>query len=228
MRCFLASRRRAASLLGGLVLAATSTPAIARAPNTPLDAASPFTLDVLMARFRAMPGLLAHFQEVKRITLLAEPLVSAGTVHYAPPGRFARHTRTPSPASVVLDGNTLRFGDSTTSQTYDVRTSPVLRSFVDAFLALLAGDRTALEGAFRIDFRATGRGDGWELTLLPRSSELAEVLREIRFSGDGLVLSQMRIRETSGDEGITTFSDVDTAHAYTPPEALRTFRLPAK
>jgi outer membrane lipoprotein-sorting protein len=203
--------------------AAAANPAAA-SPAAASDHAAPLTLDALLTRFRGVVGLSAHFHEEKRIALLAQPLISEGTVHYAPPGKIARHTLTPSSSSVVLDGTTLRFGDGTTERSIDVASSPVVRAFVDSFLAVLAGDRAALERSFKVDFHSPG-GQKWELVLVPREASLTGILREIRFTGDGLVLSQMRIREASGDEGLTTFSEVDTAHVYSPAEAARVFRV---
>ncbi len=213
----------------GLGAAAWASPRRAFALDAPGPAAAgdrnaPLTLDTLMTRFRGIAGLSAHYREEKRIALLAEPLVSEGTVHYAPPNRIARHTLTPTSASVVLDGTTLRFGDGKTERSIDVASSPVVRAFVDSFLSVLAGDRAALERSFKVDFQTPG-AQKWELTLTPREASLGGILRDIRFTGDALVLSQMRIREASGDEGVTTFSEVDTAHVYSPAEASRVFRL---
>src|SRR4051812_34136298 len=107
-----------AALLAALVLPAGQTPG-ARADDKPAPAAAT-GLDALMARFRAIPGLSARFREEKRIALLARPLVSEGTIHYAPPGRLARHQLTPTISSVLLEGATLRFGDGTTEERVDL------------------------------------------------------------------------------------------------------------
>jgi len=194
------------------------------------EAAGPsLSLDALLARFRAIPGLFARYREEKHVALLAAPLVNEGTVHYAPPRRLARHALTPSPSSVVFDGTTLRFGDGRSEQRVDVGANPVVRAFVDSFLLVLAGDRAALERTFVVDFRAgdaTHPGERWELSLVPRDPALLAILREVRFAGDGVVVAQMRIREASGDEGITTFHDVDAAHRYSAAEAALVFRIP--
>lgn len=138
------------------------------------------TMDALLARFHGLVGLSARFHEEKHIALLAQPLVSDGTVHYAPPDKIARHTLTPSPASVVLDGATLRFGDGTSERAIDTGASPVVRAFVDSFRAVLAGDRAALERSFVLDFHALGgAGPKWELGLVPRDAPLARIIREI-------------------------------------------------
>lgn len=202
--------------------------AFATESNVSTDAAAPITLDSLLARFRGMGGLYARYREEKHIALLAEPLVSEGTVHYAPPRRIARHARTPSPSSVVFDGAVLRFGDAAGEQRIDVGANPVVRAFVETFLDVLAGDRAALERTFVVDFHAGDAahpGQKWDLSLVPRARALLGVLSEVRFAGDGIVVTQMKIREASGDEGITTFSDVDTAHVYSPAEAARVFRV---
>ncbi len=204
--------------------AAQTKAALIKAPN-----ASPrMTLDSVLTRFRAAPGLFARYREEKRIALLAEPLVSEGTVHYAPPQRIARHARTPTPSSVVFDGKTLRFGDGTGEQQIDVRTAPVARAFIESFLGVLAGDGAQLERTFVVDFRAGDAahpGERWELSLVPRAPALLAILSEVRFAGDGAIVLQMRIREASGDEGVTTFFDVDAAHRYSAAEEARVFRV---
>jgi hypothetical protein len=198
--------------------------ALVKAPN-----ASPrITLDSLLIRFRASPGLFANYREEKRIALLADPLVSEGTVHYAPPQQIARHARTPTRSSVVFDGKTLRFGDGTGEQRIDVGTAPVARAFIESFLGVLAGDGARLERTFVVDFRAGDAahpGERWELSLIPRASALLAILSEVRFAGDGAIVSQLRIREASGDEGVTTFFDVDAAHRYSAAEEARVFRV---
>jgi hypothetical protein len=96
---------------------------------------------------------------------------------------------------------------------------------VEGFLDVLAGDRAGLERMFIVDFRGS-RGapaSGWELSLVPRDAALLSILREVDFAGRDLRVRQMRIREASGDESVTTFSDVDTARRYTPAEASRVF-----
>jgi hypothetical protein len=189
------------------------------------DSHASITLDALLTRFRAMPGLYAHYREEKHIALLAAPLVGEGTVHYAPPRRIARHAHTPAPSSVVFDGALLRFGDAHGEQRIDVGANPVVRAFIETFLDVLAGDRASLERTFVVSFHAGEDGERWDLSLVPRDASLASVLREVRLAGQGTVVSEMHILEATGDEGVTTFSDVDTAHRYSIGEAARIFRV---
>jgi outer membrane lipoprotein carrier protein LolA len=216
--------------LGLIAVALSGTGSAQARPDAGADSAgqSSVTLDGLLARFRTIPGLYARYKEEKHVALLAEPIVSEGTVHYAPPRRMARHTRTPSPSHVVLDAEALRFSDGTTTRQIDIGASPVVRALAESFLDVLAGDRAGLERSFVIEFHAgdaANHASTWKLDLVPRTPELLGVLSEIQFEGQGLVVSQMRIREASGDEGTTTFSDVDVSHRYSPEEAARVFRV---
>jgi hypothetical protein len=220
--------RLAAVGLALLALGAGAPASGAQDAGTEMAQRAALTLDELLARFRSIPGLYARYREDKRIALLAEPIVSEGTVHYAPPRRIARHGRVPTESHVVLDAESLRFGDGTTTRQVDLGASPVLRAIVESFLDVLAGDRAGLERSFIVDFHSRDGGKrvpSWRLGLVPRTPALLAVLTEMSFEGEGLVVSRMRIREASGDEGVTTFSDVDIAHRYSPEEAARVFRI---
>ena len=182
---------------------------------------------VLLAELASMPGLEARFREEKRIALLEAPLVSEGTLHFAPPGRLARHTLTPFRASLVVADGSLRFGDETGAESLEVEANPTVRLFTEGFLAIFAGDRTALERMYTMRFQGLPAGD-WELRLTPREPRLGRIVREIAVRGRGPVLSEMRVTEVSGDETVTTFTEVDTARRYTDAEMRRVFAIPGE
>ena len=69
---------------------------------------TPIGLEELMSRLARSGGVRARFRETKHLSLLTAPLVSEGTLHFAPPDRLARHTTHPGNASIV----TGRFGSS--------------------------------------------------------------------------------------------------------------------
>ena len=53
---------------------------------------TPIALEELMGRLAESGGVRARFRETKHLSLLTAPLVSEGTLYFAPPDRFARHT----------------------------------------------------------------------------------------------------------------------------------------
>jgi len=199
---------------------------VAALPVCAEEARAP-SVEALLRRFAELPGLEATFREEKHIALLAAPLVTEGTLHFTPPGRMARHSRTPSPSSVVVSDGMLSFGDGSGDgyDRIDLASSPVVRLFVESFVAILAGDQGTLERMYTMAIAAAPDGQGWRLTLTPRLADMRRVLRQVTVQGRGATIEQMRSVEVSGDETVTTFSDVDTTRRYTDAEVRRIFSV---
>jgi outer membrane lipoprotein-sorting protein len=205
--------RRGFVLAGALLVV---RPAWAQAP----------TVDGILSRFRGVPGLEAHFREEKKMTLLAAPLVSEGTLSFQAPDKVARHTLTPRKASVVIDGHRIDAWDGKKTQRIDVGASPVAAAFVETFGQLLSGDRAGLERTFRIEV-ANAVAPRWGLTLVPKADPLAKTLKEIRFRGNGALVEALELEERNGDCTTMGFSQVNPHKTFTPEESARVFRLPS-
>ncbi|MCA9602747.1 MAG: hypothetical protein KC417_12010, partial [Myxococcales bacterium] len=104
-------------------------------------AEAPDALDRLLASFAQVEGFEAQFREEKHIALLVAPLVNEGGVHYARPGMFARHTRTPERKSLVVRAGKVEFGTAAKGERVDTAKNPLARQVVDAYLGLVGGDR---------------------------------------------------------------------------------------
>jgi hypothetical protein len=218
-----------AIVLGGSPLATgkTATKPAAGKPAATKPAAGKGYADAnaLLAAFSKSPGLYARFREEKRLAMLDAPLVNEGTIHFAPPNRLARHTERPVESTLLIDGEKLQFGDADGQQSVDLGANPVARLFVDSFVKLLAGDRAGLEKIFKIKF-TPGAGGAWQLVLTPQVAPMDKVIKELDLRGEGLIVRDVDVRETSGDVTHTTFTDVDVNHRYDAAEAARVFRLP--
>jgi len=222
-----------AAALGALFAAGTAEAAPpAEKPSAPAASARPSDeqlMTALLARFAKAPGIFARYREEKHLAMLQAPLVNEGTIHFAPPGRLARHTLKPLASSLLIDDNKVRFGGAEGAESMDLGTNPVARVFVDSFIMLLAGNRAGLERYFTIKFASVhgpkAAPDAWHLALVPRTSPMDKVIKEIALDGHGLVIREMVVREASGDWTATTFSEVDTAHAYDAAEQARVFRI---
>jgi outer membrane lipoprotein-sorting protein len=204
-----------------VVLAVAAGPAKAAAPD----------VDQLLARFAAAPGISARFREEKHMAMLDQPLVNEGTIAFAPPSRFVRHTEKPLASTLLIDGNKLAFGDADGQQNVDLGANPVARLFVDSFVMILTGNRPGLEKLFTMKFAPTGKdkgSEGWKLTLTPKVAPMNKVVKEIVLAGEGISIREMELRETSGDWTRTVFSDVDVNRRFTPAEQAKIFRVPTK
>ena len=225
--CTARSLAAAAALLSGPARAGDPTAATTAAPSA--EAALP-TLEGLLGRLAALPGIRAKFREEKRMALLAAPLVNEGVLYFHPPGRLARHTTAPMRASVVIEGGRLTFGDERGVEVIRVDGNPAMALFVDSFVKIFAGDRDALVAMYDMAIEAwpEGGAEGWRLTLRPKVAPIDRILARIEIEGAGVIVRRMRVVEVGGDEAVTTFSEVDVSRAFSAAEQAALFRVEAR
>lgn len=180
-------------------------------------------LQELMRGMAETAGVSADFREVKELALLAEPLVSRGTLYFIPPDRLARHTRSPSPSSLIVDGDQLTVADPAGGDQVELSRNPVARLFVDNLIVLFSGDLAELRRRYVPHFES---GEGhWSLALEPRRSPIKDLIARITLRGDGNSLRQMEVLETDGDRTRTFLSRVQVDRHFSPEE-VHTFFSP--
>jgi len=87
----------------------------------------------------------------------------------------------------------------------DLKAYPQLLPFVESIRATLAGDRVALERAFRVEY--AGNLERWTLLLVPRESQIAATVSQVRIDGSGDHLRHVEIRQEDGDRSLMTLRD---------------------
>jgi hypothetical protein len=188
-------------------------------------------LRAVLREFSSMSGLVAEFREEKHLALLQEPLVSEGTLYFAPPGLLAREVHTPVPSIIVADEHRLWYSGSGDDGWIDLDTNPTAAAFVSTFRLLLTGDVAGLEKLFEAQLAhpdSTSKKEIpgkriWELRLEPRNENLKRILRRIRVRGASGSIFEFRILDAGGDESATTFHAVDTRHHFTESELTEHF-----
>ena len=189
---------------------------------------APADIDGLLAGLAKAPGLYAHFTEEKHLTMLQQPLVSTGSIYFAPPSRFARVTDKPIPSTLIVDGNQLRFGNADGQESMNLGANPVARLFADAFVMLLSGNRAGLEKIFKMQLSPAPGGEEWRLVLTPRAAPMDKMIKEMELRARGFIIKELIVRESSGDWTRTTFGDVDLERRYSAADQARIFKLPAR
>ena len=182
-------------------------------------------LKVILSRFASMPGLSARFREEKRIALLRDPLVSEGSIYFAPPESLARYVRTPVASVVLLVGDRVSYDFKGDRGELDIDSHPMIRGMSSIIRLLLAGDADALTRLFEVK-TVIADSDDWEIFFLPRLATLRKTIASVRVRGTGGKLRDLRVAEHNGDETTTIFSDVDIARSFSSNEAENIFRLP--
>ena len=117
-------------------------------------------------------------------------------------------------------------GDASGRREIRLDDNPVVRSFIDSFVGLLRGDRTALERTYRIRAVPHEESGEFEVVLTPRRGPVRRAIREIVARGRGPAIEHLTVTERNGDVSETTFSYVDTSRRYDRSELARIFRVP--
>jgi hypothetical protein len=87
-------------------------------------------------------------------------------------------------------------------QVLELAAYPQVVPFVESIRATLAGDQTALERYFTLDF--SGNVAQWTLQLKPRDPAVARSVQSITLSGERDALQRVEIHQGDGDHSLMT------------------------
>ncbi len=160
-------------------------------------------LAALMRKLSAVRAASGKFTERKYLSILNEPLVLEGMVHYRAPDYVKKEYDDPDSESYEVRGDrlTIEFSDGR-RRDLSIDEHPVLRAFVESYRGTLAGDLETLKRYF--DLQLDGRMDEWQLRLTPRRPELAEYLSAVVMLGREGTVTSVETLEASGDRSVMT------------------------
>jgi len=154
-------------------------------------------------------GLLAmrqhgrvEFIEQHFLAVLNHPIESSGELRYDAPDRLEKRTLKPHAETLVLSGGILTVERAHSRRVMDLHAYPQVQPFVESIRATLAGDRSALERLFHLDF--TGNVARWTLTLVPLESKIKQSVKQVRIDGVRDQLLKVEIRQPDGDRSLMT------------------------
>ncbi len=218
-------------LLGAGALAITA-PATAGSPKlTPREdlPAEPTDARTLLRALASVQGLEARFVERKKLALLKAPLVSEGRLYYMRPGYMARIVESPVPSVVRIGPASLEVEDAEGKQTFDLRSRPDIKMFVESFVHVVAGDYDRLADTYDLGFRAaTERGGEWTLTLTPVRKPLSDLVQRLEIVGRGYEVTTVRVLEKKGDSTEITMRAVDPGRRFSAEDRRRIFGVTAQ
>jgi Outer membrane lipoprotein carrier protein LolA-like len=211
------TRRRAVTrcALGLLMLAAVSAAnsaglaAPAGAPRGGAAAATTSAPGAAMSDLDEVMGLLAlrrngrvEFVEQQFLAILDHPVESSGELRYEAPDHLEKRTLLPRAENLLLAGGELSVERSGHRRVMDLHRYPQILPFVESIRATLAGDRSALERIFHVDF--AGSVQRWILTLVPLDRQLARTVKQVQIDGSRDQLLKVEIRQADGDRSLMT------------------------
>ena len=176
-----------------------------------------FDLRELAAQLAERKAGAARFSEERFVSGFDDPLRASGTLSFAAPDRFARHTTAPREESMVVEGNAvvLKRGGRTRQMALD--TVPELGALVAALRGTLTGDAATLVKHFFV--QVDGAAARWTMTLKPRDAGLARQLREIKISGLASDVRSVELWLSGGDRSLMAIEPLQAPPARPPTAA---------
>ncbi|KWF26193.1 outer membrane lipoprotein carrier protein LolA [Burkholderia pseudomultivorans] len=205
VRRFPPALHRAARMLA-VAVAVTVAAAGLALPVRAADTAPAWTLDRLMSTLAQHKSGRATFTETKYLSIAAQPVESSGELLFVAPDHLEKHTLSPKPEHMVVDGDMLTVERNNRKYTLALARYPELGAFIDSIRATLAGNRVALEQVYKVAL--AGRGDDWTLTLTPLDARMLKVVSTITLDGTRDVLRSVAIRQADGDHSLMRLQPV--------------------
>lgn len=174
-------------------------------------------LAMVQQRVAKVAVLRGEFAQEKRVAGFKNPLRSQGRFVLVRDRGVVWTTLKPFPSEIVVTRERIYSvqRDGSRRVELDGSRQPALRGVNQMMLALVAGDLQSL--AARFDAQATALpGQGWKLSLTPKSATLAKAFARIDLQGDRYV-REARIVEAGGDTTVLDFS----ALSETPAQLSR-------
>lgn len=172
---------------------------------------SAVTLDELQQRFTEQPVVRAHFEQVRTIKDMPQPLRSQGEMVIARDNGLLWDQKAPFPMTLLLDDKRMvQTINGQPPQTITADNNPQMFQFNHLLRALFQADRKVLEENFRIDFKDLGEGR-WSLVLTPTTTPLDTIFATLNLGG-ATYLESIRLNDKQGDRTDITLSN----HRLTP------------
>jgi hypothetical protein len=157
-------------------------------------------LDELMHSLSQRSHAQTSFVELKYLSLLKKPVESKGHLVYDAPDRLQKRTTEPRAEDLVLNGTELTIVRGGRRHVLDLKSYPQVLPFVEGIRATLAGDRSALERTFKMQF--SGALAHWTLVLVPLDAAVARAVAQVQIEGEREDLLQVEVRQPDGDRSV--------------------------
>lgn len=182
-------------------MATLRLPAAALLLLAPLTApAGDFDLARLMQLVSRTPAAETSYTEKKYSSLLAEPVVSSGTLAYRRPDTVEKNVTAPRKERFRIAGEELIIVRDGAEKRYRLSSQPLLAAFAAGLRGVLAGDAAALRSHYRLAL--AGEEQAWQLQMVPLDEEVGRYVERIAVSGSAGRIERIEVREASGDRSV--------------------------
>jgi Outer membrane lipoprotein carrier protein LolA-like len=166
----------------------------------PIAYAENFDVTRLMQLLSLAPAAEVSYTEKKYSSLLAEPLVSSGTLAYRRPDTVEKTMIAPRKEQFRIIGDELIVLRSEKEKRFPLSSQPLLAAFAASLRGVLAGDAVLLRSHYRLSLE--GEEQAWRLEMIPLEEEITRYVERILVSGRAGRIEQLEVRESSGDRSV--------------------------
>ena len=159
-----------------------------------------FDLARLMQLLSLAPAVEVSYTERKYSSLLAEPIVSSGTLSYRRPDIVEKHMTAPRNERFRIAGEELIVVRNGAERRFPLSSQPLLAAFAASLRGVLAGDAALLRTHYRLALE--GGEQAWRLEMVPLEEEIRRHVERITVSGRAGRIEQIEVREASGDRSV--------------------------
>jgi hypothetical protein len=155
----------------------------------------------LIARLARPAPADTAYTEVRFVSVLKQPLVLHGELHYGGDGELGKRVDRPyRETTTISNGKAEVQRAGKPPQRFALERAPELQALLAAFSALLGGDVATLARYYTIE--ATQSGDHFTLKLTPRVGDLARHLRAVVVDGSGNEPQCFSLQQADGDASV--------------------------
>lgn len=148
---------------------------------------------------RPVPSDTAY-AEVRFVSMLKQPLVLHGELHYGGTNELGKRVDTPYKETTTISAGQVEVvRDGRTMRRFSLQRAPELQVLLASFSALLGGDAAGLAQNYSVALR---NGAAWQMTLTPNSDALTRHLRDIVVDGSGKEPHCFTLHEADGDSSV--------------------------
>jgi hypothetical protein len=119
---------------------------------------------------------------------------------FTPPARLEKHVTSPGDERVVADGERLVIERAGQRREISLAEHPEVAVLVESIRGTLAGDRAALERAYRLEL--SGDANAWRLVLTPREEALQALVAKVTLEGSQARVQRVAIEQADGDRSL--------------------------
>ena len=157
----------------------------------------------------SMQTLQCRFVQQKTMSMLAEPTISEGTLHYAAPDKMRWEYAKPYPFALIVNGaQTIRIKDGK-AETLDANQAKMYKGLADLIMGSTSGKKLFDTTAF--DIVLFDDGNVWKAEMTPKRRDMKRMFSQLVFCFDKTMqtATQVEFIESDGDKTIIQFSEIE-------------------